>query len=117
MIASLSIPWGEVTGAEGQGGYHRVWTRRIGAYKNNIDKILSMCTAPIGAIFSEHSLRKSVDSFTVTSLHLERSFVWHLIPAKGHARQYRRGFGFREDPGMTNPTASGAERAKKHVGS
>ena len=26
-------------------------------------------------------------------------------------------FGFREDPVMTNPTASGTERSKKHVGS
>lgn len=27
MIASLSIPWGEVRGDEGTGGYHLVWTR------------------------------------------------------------------------------------------
>src|SRR5262249_35737943 len=27
MIASLSIPWGEVKGDEDQGGYHLVWTR------------------------------------------------------------------------------------------
>jgi glucoamylase len=27
MIASLSIPSGEVKGDEDQGGYHRVWTR------------------------------------------------------------------------------------------
>lgn len=27
LIASLSIPWGEVRGDEGAGGYHLVWTR------------------------------------------------------------------------------------------
>src|SRR2546426_10942499 len=27
MIASLSIPWGEVKGDEDVGGYHLVWTR------------------------------------------------------------------------------------------
>jgi glucoamylase len=27
FIASLAIPWGEVTGDENQGGYHVVWTR------------------------------------------------------------------------------------------
>ena len=27
LIASLSIPWGEVVGDEDQGGYHLVWTR------------------------------------------------------------------------------------------
>jgi len=27
MIASLSIPWGEVKGDEDLGGYHLVWTR------------------------------------------------------------------------------------------
>ncbi|MGH8521643.1 MAG: hypothetical protein ACREU9_09555 [Gammaproteobacteria bacterium] len=37
---------------------------RLGAYENDIGNILSICTAPIGATFSERSLRKSIDSHT-----------------------------------------------------
>ena len=29
MIASLSIPWGEIKGDEQLGGYHLVWTRDL----------------------------------------------------------------------------------------